>query len=209
MERLQVKASPRAITTKGHLRQLRQDGFVPGIVYGRNKESMPVTVDSKDLMNVISQPSGMNTLVELVSDNIQDTVMVKELTRDILYHDRLTHIDFIRISLEDKLEVNVPVQLVGEPRGIKEGGMIQQSMREVTMKCLPTDIPELVELDVSGLDIGQSLTVADLAVPGDTEVLSDPAEVIVTVLAPRIAEEEAEPVAETAEGEAAEVAEEE
>jgi large subunit ribosomal protein L25 len=207
MERLQMKASPRAITSKGHLRQLRQDGLVPGIVYGRNKESLAVTVHSKDLFNVINQSSGMNTLVELVTDDTQDTVMVKELTREILYHDRLTHVDFIRISLEDKLEVHVPVQLLGEPKGVREGGVMQQSLREVSLMCLPTAIPEQVELDVSGLETGQSLTVADLVFPVDTEVLSDPSEVIVTILAPRVAEEEAE--AEDVEGEAAEEAEEE
>jgi large subunit ribosomal protein L25 len=159
-------------------------------VYGRNKEAVTVTVDGKDLAGVLGHSSGMNTLVDLAMDGGKDTVMVKELTRDILYHDRLTHVDFIRISLEDKLEVNVPVQLIGEPQGVRDGGVVQQSLREVVMKCLPTAIPEMIELDVTGLGTGQSLTVADLVTTGDVEMISDSAEVVVTVLAPRVAEEE-------------------
>ncbi|MBS4023909.1 MAG: 50S ribosomal protein L25 [Dethiobacter sp.] len=190
MERVQVKAEPRTPASKGHLRQLRQKGLVPGVVYGRNKEAVTVTVDGKDLAGVLGHSSGMNTLVDLAMDGGKDTVMVKELTRDILYHDRLTHVDFIRISLEDKLEVNVPVQLIGEPQGVRDGGVVQQSLREVVMKCLPTAIPEMIELDVTGLGTGQSLTVADLVTTGDVEMISDSAEVVVTVLAPRVAEEE-------------------
>jgi len=190
LERVQVKAEPRTPASKGHLRQLRQKGLVPGVVYGRNKEAVTVTVDGKDLAGVLGHSSGMNTLVDLAMDGGKDTVMVKELTRDILYHDRLTHVDFIRISLEDKLEVNVPVQLIGEPQGVRDGGVVQQSLREVVMKCLPTAIPEMIELDVTGLGTGQSLTVADLVTTGDVEMISDSAEVVVTVLAPRVAEEE-------------------
>ncbi len=210
MERVEVSAKTRTVASKGQLRQLRADGFVPGVVYGRKKDTIPVTVESKDLVSVMGQASGMNTLVDLVVEGGKDTVMVKELKRDILYHDRFTHVDFIRISLEDKLEVHVPIHLTGEPESIKDGGVVSHSLREVSLKCLPTEIPELLELDISGLAIGQSLTVADLVIPAESEMLADASEVIVTVLAPRIVEEEVtEDDDDAVEGDAAEAGEEE
>ena len=156
MERMQVTAQPRTAATKGQLKALRKSGAVPGIVYGKKTDPIPVTVDSKDITAILQSPSGVNTLVDLNVDGNKETVMIKELTRDILLADRYLHVDFLRISLRDKLEVQVPITLVGEAVGVKDGGILQQQLREVTLKCLPTSIPESVELEISGLAIGES-----------------------------------------------------
>jgi large subunit ribosomal protein L25 len=129
--------------------------------------------------------------------------MVKQLDREILQHDRFTHVDFVSISLKDKLEVHIPVILIGEPVGVRDGGILQQSLREVTVKCLPTQIPEQIELDVSSLGVGESLFVNELNVPDGSELLNDSQDVVVTLVPPRVAEEGAE-AAETAEADAAE-----
>ncbi|HAA37865.1 MAG TPA: 50S ribosomal protein L25/general stress protein Ctc [Firmicutes bacterium] len=201
MERMQVTAQPRTAATKGQLKALRKSGAVPGIVYGKKTDPIPVTVDSKDITAILQSPSGVNTLVDLNVDGNKETVMIKELTRDILLADRYLHVDFLRISLRDKLEVQVPITLVGEAVGVKDGGILQQQLREVTLKCLPTSIPESVELDISGLAIGESLTVADLTVPADSEFISEADEVIVSIIAPRV-EEEAEAAEEAEDTEA-------
>lgn len=193
MERLQIKAQPRTVFTKGHLKQLRRTGFVPGIVYGKKEEPVPVAVDAKDITAILNAPTGVNTLVDLaIEGHAPTTVIMKELARDILISDRYLHVDFMRISLTDKLELNIPIVLAGEAPGVKEGGVLQQTLREVTLKCLPTNIPEQIELDISGLQMGESLTVADLTVPEDTEIVSDLEEVIVTVVAPQTEEPAAE-----------------
>jgi large subunit ribosomal protein L25 len=200
MERIQIRAEARPVSTRGRLRRFRGAGLIPGIIYGRGKEAVPVVVDGKDLVNVLALPTGMNTLVDLTVDGERDTVMIRELVREILYQDRFSHVDFLRISLNEKLEVQVPVHLTGEAEGVREGGILQQAMREVILKCLPTEIPEQVELDISNLAVGQSLTVADLAVGAAMEIVSDPSELVVTVLAPRIVEEEPAEDAPAAEG---------
>jgi large subunit ribosomal protein L25 len=203
MERFQFQANPREISTKGRLRELRRQGQVPGIVYGKKTEPVAVSVDSKTLTTVLHSPAGLNTLVDLSIGDRQETVMVKQLDREILQHDRFTHVDFVSISLKDKLEVHIPVILIGEPVGVRDGGIVQQSLREVTVKCLPTQIPEQIELDVSSLGVGESLFVNELNVPDGSELLNDSQEVVVTLVPPRVAEEGAEG-AETAEADAAE-----
>jgi len=191
MERIQVQGRARAVSSKGSLKRLRREGFIPGVIYGRDKDALPVLVSGKDLANVLALPSAMNTLVDLTVDGELDTVMIKDLTREILFRERFSHVDFLRVSMKEKISVQVPVHLSGEAAGARKGGVVQQALREVVLKCLPTEIPEQVELDISSLAAGQSLTVADLVVGEFLEVISDPAEVVVTVLPPRVEAEEA------------------
>ncbi|NLM51297.1 MAG: 50S ribosomal protein L25/general stress protein Ctc [Firmicutes bacterium] len=204
MERLQIQAQPRALSTKGHLKQLRKAGLVPGIVYGKKEEPIPIAVDAKDINAILNTPTGVNTLVDLsIEGQEPTTVIMKELTRDIIVSERYLHVDFMRISLTEKLELEIPIVLVGESVGVKEGGVLQQTLREVTLKCLPTNIPEQIELDISELQVGESLTVADLSVPEDMEIVTDLDEVVVTVVAPQAAETEAEEAEEGIEAEEA------
>lgn len=204
MERMQVQAQPRFTTTKGQLKELRRKGLVPGVLYGKKEELVSLTVDSRDINAILNSPTGLNTIIDLNLDGTKTTVMIKELMRDALQPDLFIHTDFIRISLQDKLEVQVPIVLTGEAQGVKEGGILQILLREVTLRCLPTNIPEKIEADVSELQMGDTLTVADLVLPSDTEIVSEPDEVVASIVAPRV-EEEPEEAAE--EGEGAEVEE--
>jgi large subunit ribosomal protein L25 len=215
MDRVQVKAEPRTISTKGYLRQLRSAGMVPGIVYGKKETPVTVAVEAKEIGAVLHSHSGANTLVDLMLDGKKDTVMIKSLTRDILLADRINHVDFLRISLLNKLDVNVPLVLTGDAKGVSEGGVLQQVLREISLKVLPTEIPDSFVLDVSSLGLGESLTASELQIPAGAELLTDPSETVVTVVAPRGAEdgtveaaetgdEAAEAEAETAEEAAAE-----
>jgi large subunit ribosomal protein L25 len=200
MERMQVQAKPRTTSSKGQLKKLRSEGLVPGVVYGKNTNAITVAVESKDIHSIIHSAAGANTLVDLAVGGKTETVIIKELERDILLQNRFTHVDFLQISLKDKLEVQVPVVLTGEAPGVKDGGIIQQSLREVALRCLPTEIPDQVELDISNLGVGETLTVGDLNVPAGAEFISDAHEAVVTVVALRAAgdAEAGETVGETA-----------
>lgn len=193
MERLVLKAKPRIKSSKGAVKSLRAAGLIPAVVYGRKEETKVISVDAGDIHQAMSTSAGGNVLLTLKiedqDDLKQETVMIKDLQREILIPDRLKHIDFIRISMKDKIEVEVPLYLEGEPVGVKEGGVIQQQLREVILLCLPTDIPESLEVDVSHLQLGDSLSVGDLKVPENTELVNEPQETVVSILSPALEEE--------------------
>jgi len=134
--------------------------------------------------------------------------MFKDIQRDIIYQDRIIHVDFIRISMTDKIEVAVTLNFIGEPAGLDEGGVLSMVSREVTIKCLPGDIPEHFDIDISALNIGDSLAADALDIDEKFELITPPETVLVQVLAP-MAEEEPEVEEELEEGEEAAAEEEE
>jgi len=187
MTEAKLKAMPRT----GKSRELRRHGMVPAVVYGKGMASEPVEVDSRELENILGR-QGKNVLINLVlsgkkSQN-KHVVMVKDLQRDPVGR-KILHADLCKISLRDKIHTNAPVHLTGEAVGIKEGGIIQHGLRELEIECLPANIPEHLEVDISGLAIGDHLTVADLSEHPDYKVLADPGAILVTVVAPRMAEQ--------------------
>jgi large subunit ribosomal protein L25 len=205
MERRALTAEVRTLTGKGHNRKLRYSGKVPGIVYGMKGKVVPLQLDRTALQQAINTPAGHNVLLDLnIAGGKKETVMIRDLTRDIMRRDLFTHVDFIRVSLKEKLEVHVPLVTTGEPRGLKEGGVPQIQLREITLLCLPTDIPEHISIDVSELQVGESLSVQDIQFPPGIEVLHEPGTLVFSVLAPRVEEEPAE--AEAAEGDGIEEA---
>ncbi len=198
MERIKLVAFPREMGSKGKTKELRSKGLLPGVVYGRGDDSLPVTLESKALKKALSTAGGMNVLLdmEIKGDDgaAVETVMVKELQRHPLQNDFLVHADLLRISLDQKLEVKVPLFFVGEPVGVKEGGLFQVQYREVRVQCLPTAIPDSFEVPVEALNIGDSLSVADLVLPAGVEMLEEPDETLASVLTPQ--EEEVDEAAE-------------
>jgi len=191
MERIALEAHVRD-AGKSMVRRLRRTGKVPGVVYGRTVEARPVTVDAKSLRAALHTQAGLNVLIDLSIrlDGNEDSrvVRVKDLQRDIFTHE-ITHVDFHAISLTETLEANVPVHLTGTPKGIGDGGVLEHHLREVLVECLPTQIPESFQVDVSGLDIGDAIHVSELTMPEGVTLLTPPGEVIATVLAPRKEEE--------------------
>ncbi len=194
MEQLVLKAQYRGSTTKGQNKRLRLEGKLPGVVYGKKKEAISLQMDSADLVQAISTTAGSNILLNLVisgdKEEQRETVMVKELTRDIMRKNVLTHVDFIRVSMQDKIEVKVALNLTGESVGIKEGGVLQVQARDVVISTFPTDIPEEISVDITSLQVGDSLTVGDIELPSGAEMVSEPDTVIMSILAPRMVEEE-------------------
>ena len=195
---------------KGAARKLRAAGRVPGVYYGSG-DSRSISFDPSALEHVISSSSaGMNTLIGLVgATEIEGSqVLVKDLQRDPVLGN-LLHADLYAVDLSKKVTVSVPLRLLGTPMGVQLGnGILDHALREIELECLPTSIPEEIEIDVSELDLGHSLHVRDLSLPADVLLLSDADLSVVSVVAPKVEEEpiveELEEDAEALEGEAAE-----
>jgi large subunit ribosomal protein L25 len=193
MERVTLKAEMREGIGKGPAKSLRRRGFVPAVVYGRGRDPKPVAVEARSLDAALHTHAGRNVLIDLdMSNGGADpaTVIVKAAQRDIFRH-HLIHVDFHAISLTDTIELSVPVILIGTARGISEGGIVEQPLRTVLVECLPTQVPDQLELDVTELVVGRSLHASELTVPEGVRLLTNPEEVVVTVVAPRIVEEAA------------------
>ncbi|RQD74668.1 MAG: 50S ribosomal protein L25 [Candidatus Syntrophonatronum acetioxidans] len=192
MERLELNTVKREKTSKGAIKEMRKKGFIPAVVYGKEVENTLLAVDWKELFQALNTSAGSNVLIDLVMEDNggtrKETVMVREVQKHPLKEFYL-HVDFIGISLKDKVEVKVPIYFKGEPKGSREGGVPSIQIREVMVESLPTAIPEYLEVDVSDLDIGESLNIGDLMVPEGVEIVDDPEETIITVVVPTEVEE--------------------
>jgi large subunit ribosomal protein L25 len=206
MERT-LKAEPRQADGKGAARKLRAEGKVPGIVYGHAMEPVPVAVDARELFHIMHTEAGSNVLIDLHVGKDRHLALPREVQRDHL-RGRFIHVDFLTVRRDEKITVDVPVELVGESHGVKEGGVIEHHLWEVRVACFPTDVPERIEADITALGIGEGLKVGDLKIPVDVELVTDPETSVMAVVPPpilRLEEEEAAAAeAEAAEGEAPE-----
>lgn len=172
-DKVVVKAEKREDRGKNDARRLRSAGKVPVIVYGGGGESVAAAADLKDLAAILRSDTGQNTIFTID--------MAGEGTNDVIFHDRqidpikgrLIHADLRRLAKGEKIEVTVPIHLIGEPEETEEGGVLTQQLREIKVKCVPSKIPEYIEVDVSALQMGETITVADLKVDEDVEVLDD------------------------------------
>ena len=198
-------------TGKGVARKLRAAGRIPAVVYGRGVESKAISVDPNALQRVLQTGgAGINTLIELSVEGVARTVLVKELQRDPV-RGRPLHTDFYLVDLDKKVEVSVPIRLLGRPEGVELGGILDHPLREIELECLPRAIPESVDVDVGHLDVGQSIHVRDLDLPEGASVRTDINLAVASVIAPVAVEEpvveEPEEGEELEEGEEAEGAE--
>ncbi len=199
MEFVELRVERRTGTGKGVARELRRRGQIPAILYGEG-EPIPLTADPKVLLRVLGTEAGENVILNLTivaGKDFTRKAMVKEVQVDPVTGKPL-HADFLAISMERPIEVEVPVEVAGVPEGVKEkGGILDQILREIRVRCLPVAIPDRIGLDVSSLDIGDVLHVSDLPIPEGVELLTDREQAVVMVAAPAV-EEVAAPVGEEA-----------
>lgn len=202
-----LQADHREGTGKGVARKLRAAGRVPGVLYGHGMEPVSLAVDSKDLYHVLHTGAGSNVLVDLAVDGKEHLVLAREIQRDHI-RGRVVHVDFLAIRRDEKIVIDVPVRVVGEAPGVKQGGVIEHHLWDLHVECLPGDVPDGIDADVPALEIGDGLRVADITPPSGVTVLTSPDETILSVVTPpvlqveeEVAEEEAAEVAEGAEGE--------
>jgi len=206
MDFVDLKVERRTGTGKSVARKLRQRGRIPAIVYGEG-EPIPVAADPKSLLKALRTEAGENVILNLTivdTEEITRKAMVKGVQVDPV-SGIVLHADFLAISMERPIEVEVPVELVGVARGVKEeGGIVEQILRELKVKCLPRAIPDGIQLDISTLNIGDVVHVKDLAIPGGVELLTDREQVVVTVAAAPVEEVAVPAAAEAVAPEAAE-----
>jgi large subunit ribosomal protein L25 len=199
-----LKAERRDGTGKGVARKLRAAGRVPAVVYGHGEEAVSVSLDARELFHVLHTDAGANVLVDVRLDGDTFLAMPRQIQRDLL-RDRFIHVDLLRVARDEKITVDVPVQLVGESHGVKEGGVVEHHLWTLQVECLPQNVPTLIEADISPLGINESLKVSDVRIPPKTEILTSLDEVVVSVVPPQIlrVEEEEVEAAEAVEGEEA------
>jgi large subunit ribosomal protein L25 len=202
-----LKAERREGAGKGVARKVRAAGRVPAIVYGHGIDPLPISVDGRELFHVLHTDAGLNALVDLRVGQDHFLAMAREVQRDHL-RGQFLHVDFLRIARDEKISVEVPIHLVGESHGVKEGGVVEHHLWTLHMECFPQDVPDAIEADITKLGIGESLRVSDLDIPDTLSLLTAPDETVVSVVTPQIlVVEEEEEEEEVAEGEAAEGAE--
>jgi large subunit ribosomal protein L25 len=195
-----LEAQARNAGTKNDARRVRREGKIPAVVYGAGKDATPVSVDPRQVSRILHSETGHNTIFDLALDGERTKAMIVDWQYEPI-KGSLLHIDLKRIAMDRKLRVNVPIELVGEPAGVKQqGGILEQITREVEIECLPGDIPNAIELSVADLVFGTVLRVADLPKNDKIKYLSDPDQPVAHIIT--IKEEEV-PTADAVAGEAA------
>ena len=157
-----LEAQPRTPGTKNDARRVRREGRIPAVVYGAGKSAVPVAVDPRQVSRILHSETGHNSVFDLALDGEKTKAMIVDWQYEPI-KGSLLHIDLKRIAMDRKLRVNVPIELVGDPEGVKtQGGLLEQIIREVEVECLPADIPNVIELNVAALVFGVVLRVSDL-----------------------------------------------
>ncbi len=186
---LVIKAEKREIFGKNASRVVRRKGRVPAILYGPGMDSVPLTLDKKDLFSILKSETGENTLFMVSFNSEKRDAMIKELQINPV-SDELLHVDLILIAMDKEIKVAIPIVLVGEAVGVKaEGGFVDFSSREIEVECLPKDIPEHIEVDINALHLHQSIRVDEIDSPEGVKITSDPESVVVLIQAPAKEEE--------------------
>ncbi len=206
MPRLTVDSQIRQEFGKNANRRLRAAGRMPGVVYGRNVEAVAVSVDPKDLDRILISNTGHNTIFTLKYQDQQRNVLIREHQRDPV-GEELIHADFMAISMDRTMVFDVPVEIMGTAAGVRlDGGILDLVVRQIQLECLPGSLPDHIRVDVTDLEIGDSVRVEQLDVDSDkVKILSDPDLTVLTIAAPSVetADDEIMPEDETAEPEIA------
>ncbi|MFB4168694.1 50S ribosomal protein L25/general stress protein Ctc [Virgibacillus sp. JSM 102003] len=197
---VKLKATKREDHSKSATKQIRESGHVPSVVYGKDKDSKAIAVNSIDLVKTV-RDEGRNAIIslEIEGDKAED-VMLHEYQMDSL-KDELIHADFYIVNMAEEMDVEVPLNLEGEAIGAKEGGVLQQPLFELQVRAKPADIPEQISVDVSELGIGDTIAISDLPKASKYEFLEDADTTVATVVPPDTLDETDEEVDENAEPE--------
>jgi large subunit ribosomal protein L25 len=173
-------------------RRLRKQGLIPAVVYGHREEAIPVTLNPQQLAKALRGGAGERSLINLTIEGLQagpvtKTVILKEKQIDPVKR-TLLHVDLYTIAMDETIRVSIPVHIIGKAHGVELGGVLEQVLREIEVECLPGDIPPSIDIDVSSLDIGDSIHVADITLE-KAQIQVDPEQTVVTVVPPTVYEE--------------------
>ena len=202
-QQVKLKAEKRTVVGRNAIKKIKAQGLVPGVIYGSQAEPIPLQVEARALTNVLAHALSEHVLVELeIADGGQSTNRLA-LIQEVQHHPlrpELLHVDFHAVSATEKITSEVPIEAVGDALGVRTfGGLLEHSLRTLEVECFPQDLPEIVRIDVTNLNIGESLHVRDIPLPSGVESLTPADLTVVSVVASRVGEE----VTETAETPAA------
>ncbi len=202
-----LEAKLRNETGKGSSRRIRSSGAIPAVIYGREQDAISLTIDSRESTRLFQSVSVENTIINVKIDNEEE--VFETLVREIQVHphrDDILHVDFYRIERGVALEVEIPVDFIGNAQGVKEGGVLEILFRELRVKCRPSQIPETIVVDISELEIGSSLKVSDIDIDDEIELMADPGQAVCMVALPKeeVVEEEEDLLESEMDGETAE-----
>jgi large subunit ribosomal protein L25 len=200
-----LNAQPREGTGKGSARKLRAAGRVPAVIYGHGEETRMLSVDAHELVTLSSKIRVENTVItmNIEGESQASQALVREVQRHA-YREDVVHVDFYQIHAGEAITVEVPIRLLGNPPGVKAGGVLQHALNEIEVRCMPDRIPTTLDVDISSLEIGDSVHVSDIPQPEGVEFLIDAERTVCSVMAPTLAVEEEVEEAEVAEGESEE-----
>ncbi|MEA3328842.1 MAG: 50S ribosomal protein L25 [Candidatus Omnitrophota bacterium] len=187
MERVQLETETRKDIGKEAARKLRKAGLVPVVCYGAGEKTLNLTIKLHDLTEVLHTARGENVIIDLKiggKGGKTKTVIVKDMNHDPMKGD-IRHVDFQHISLTKQIKVKVPIHTKGESPGIKEGGILEHILWEIEIECLPAQIPERMDVDISKLAIGDSVCIKELQIPENIKIIQDPEDLVVQVAAPK------------------------
>src|SRR3990172_1645984 len=181
MDILELKAQVRQEKGKNKVKQLRAAGLLPANVYGYQAEATDIAVDSRQFNSLIHSSAGTHVILKLLIDGGKSpTVIVKEVQRDPV-KDRLLHVDFLSVALDEKITAAVPISIVGDSIGVREGGILQHGLWEVQVEALPTDLPDHIEVDVSDLSVGESIHAGSIALPTQLTMVTAADDVVAAI----------------------------
>ena len=187
MEKRKLKVKLRDRTGKEYVKKLRKNGLLPAVLYGPHlKKSLPLEVDMKELRSFLSQSDKAKIITLEITDQKTDkqhNVIIKDSQWDLIKGD-LQHLDFYAVTRGETVTTTVPISFVGKSQGEKIGGIVEHLVRELDLECLPKDLPSIIEVDITPLGLGDSLSVGDVKVPSGIKVLTHPQEVVVSVVSP-------------------------
>jgi large subunit ribosomal protein L25 len=205
LELIELKTKIRTTTGNGPARRLRMSGQVPAVVYGPKTEPVLLSVNKSDLEQLFKKGGIGQVVLNLVIQKNGETLTMPAMIKELQTHPvsrNFIHIDFYEIKMDQKITAKIPVVTTGIAKGVELGGILQIIRRELEVECLPLEVPESIEIDISDLDIGDSIHVEKIRLEGEIEFLEDDNYTVVTVLAPKLEEEEPEEEEEDEEEEA-------
>ncbi len=183
-----IKAERREETGSSAARRLRRNGKIPAVVYGHKEDAVPIQLDAEDVNQIFAHRMMM---VSLKTGRTTDQVLVKEVQLDP-FGEEILHLDFERVAMDEVVEIECPVEFVGTPKGAAAGGVTEHPVTDLTVQCLPGDIPENISVRVSELEIGDTIIVGDIEAPEGVEIITEPEAVLITIRPPEELEEEEE-----------------
>jgi len=204
MAKSTLKAKRRSTLGKASTNALRREGNIPAVIYSKGNEAVPLELNPKDVKNAFATDAGRNTLIdiEIEGDDKKEHKLsiLRDIQMDYLSNTAL-HLDFLELDLKEKIEVKIPLVFTGRAQGVKEGGILEEMIREISVVCVPADIPDNIEHDVTELELDQGVQIKDLTLPDGVVVTGNPEDTVAMVHVPRVMVIEEPTVAEGEEGE--------